>query len=106
MVKPANEIDRFYRNLHATDNPREGDWMAVILFVRNLLPQLSIYSDGQEVRDQFEICEHLMENDFTEERLAAVLAALDAYLMQTIGALEMEEALSQENARQGCSSAR
>ncbi|MEZ7197127.1 GGDEF domain-containing protein [Pseudodesulfovibrio karagichevae] len=101
MSKTANEIDRFYRSLHANDNPREGDWMAVILFVRNLLPRLTIYSDDKKSEIQFEVCEHLMENDFSEERLETVLALLDGYLLQTIGALEMEEALTQEKRTAG-----
>ena len=101
MSKTANEIDRFYKNLHASDNPHEGDWMAVILFVRNLLPRLSIYSDDKKSEIQFEIFEQFMENDFSEERLTTVFALLDAYLMQTIGALEMEEALSQEKRTAG-----
>jgi diguanylate cyclase (GGDEF)-like protein len=101
MPKTANEIDRFYRSLHASDTPRQGDWMAVILFVRNLLPRLSIYSDDKKSEIQFEVCEHLMENDFSEERLETILALLDGYLMQTIGALEMEEALTQEKRTAG-----
>ncbi|WP_319582836.1 GGDEF domain-containing protein [uncultured Pseudodesulfovibrio sp.] len=75
--------------------------MAIILFVRNLLPRLSIYSDEKKSELQFEIFEHLMENDFSKERLATVFALLDAYLMQTIGALEMEEALTQEKRTAG-----
>ncbi|OIQ49775.1 Response regulator PleD [Pseudodesulfovibrio hydrargyri] len=101
MSKTANEIDRFYRSLHATDNPHEGEWMAVILFVRNLLPRLSIYSDDKKSEIQFEVFEQLMENDFSEERLATVFGLLDGYLMQTIGALEMEEALTQEKRTAG-----
>jgi diguanylate cyclase (GGDEF)-like protein len=101
MPKTANEIDRFYRTLHASDTPREGDWMAVILFVRNLLPRLSIYSDDKKSEIQFEVFEHLMENDFSEKRLETILALLDGYLLQTIGALEMEDALSQEKRTAG-----
>jgi diguanylate cyclase (GGDEF)-like protein len=101
MSKSSSEIDLFFRNLHETDNPHESDWMAVILFVRNLLPRLSIYSDDKKSEIQFEVCEQLMENDFSEKRLDTVLALLDGCLMQTIGALEMEEALTQEKRTAG-----
>jgi diguanylate cyclase (GGDEF)-like protein len=101
MSKRSSEIDHFYRNLHETDNPHEGEWMAVILFVRNLLPRLTIYSDDKKSEIQFEVCEQLMENDFSEKRLETVLGLLDGYLLQTIGALEMEDALSQEKRTAG-----
>ncbi|WP_207263321.1 GGDEF domain-containing protein [Desulfovibrio sp. Huiquan2017] len=101
MSKSPSEIDRFFKNFHQSDNPHEADWMAVILFVRNLLSRLSIYSDDKKSEIQFEICEQLMENDFSEKRLETVIALLDGYLMQTIGALEMEEALAVEKRTAG-----
>ncbi|EGB15319.1 diguanylate cyclase [Pseudodesulfovibrio mercurii] len=101
MSKSSSEIDRFFRTLHERDNPHEAEWMAVILFVRNLLPRLTIYSDEKKSEIQFEICEQLMENDFSENRLDTVIALLDGYLLQTIGALELEEALTQEKRTAG-----
>jgi diguanylate cyclase (GGDEF)-like protein len=96
MSDNCHEIELLARKLRETDNPREADWMAVILFVRNLLPRLTVYSDDKKSEIQFEVCDQLMENDFSEDRLEEILALLDGYLMQTIGTLELEEALTQE----------
>lgn len=96
MGKTGTDLDLFFQTLRETSPRREGDWRAIVLFVRNLLPRLTIYSDEKKSEIQFEICEQLMEKDFSEERLETLLAMLDMYLMQTIGALELEEALAQE----------
>ncbi|AMK10145.1 MAG: GGDEF domain-containing protein [Pseudodesulfovibrio sp.] len=96
MSNTCNDIDLFFKTLRESAPKRESDWRAIVLFVRNLLPRLTIYDDDKKSEIQFEICEQLIENDFSEERLEALLAMLDMYLMQTIGALELEEALAQE----------
>lgn len=96
MSKTRSDIDFLFKKLRDSGSRNETDWMAVILFVRNLLSQLTIYSDEKKSEIQFEICEQLMEDDFSEKRLETVIGLLEGYLMQTIGTLELEEALSQE----------
>ncbi|WFS62274.1 GGDEF domain-containing protein [Pseudodesulfovibrio thermohalotolerans] len=96
MSTSSSKLDLLFKNLRETGNPNEADWIAIILFIRNLLSRLSIYSDHKKSEIQFEICEQLMQNDFSEKRLETVVGLLDGYLLQTIGALELEEALAQE----------
>jgi len=74
----------------------DPDWMAVVLFVRNLLRHLTIYSDQKKLEIQQDVFRELAHKDFSRERFDEVVAMLDMYLMQTIGALEMEESLALE----------
>lgn len=74
----------------------DPDWMAVVLFVRNLLMQLSIYSNDKKAEIQREVFGELLKKDFSEEHFNEVVAMLDMYIMQTIGALELEESLARE----------
>ncbi|MCJ2165191.1 MULTISPECIES: GGDEF domain-containing protein [unclassified Pseudodesulfovibrio] len=92
----CKEIDIFAKRLQEAGVANDSDWMAIVLFVRNLLARLSIYSDEKKSEIQREICDQLVTKDFSEEHLDAIIAMLDMYIMQNIGALEMEEALTQE----------
>jgi len=74
----------------------DPEWVAVVLFVRNLLRHLSVYSDEKKSEIQREVFEELAKKDFSRKHFDAVVAMLDMYLMQTIGALELEEALARE----------
>ncbi|MFH1914493.1 MAG: GGDEF domain-containing protein [Pseudomonadota bacterium] len=74
----------------------DPDWVAVVLFVRNLLTRLSIYSDKKKAEIQREVLAELTRGDFSDERLDEIIAMLDMHIMQTIGTLELEEALAQE----------
>lgn len=74
----------------------DSDWVAVFLFVRNLLSKLSVYTDEKKAEIQRELFGELVKKDFSDEHFEAVIAMLDMYVMQTIGALELEEALARE----------
>lgn len=74
----------------------DADWMAIILFVRNLLTRLTVYTDEKKAEIQREICAQLAKRDFSDDQYEAVLAMLDAYIMQSIATLELEEALTRE----------
>ncbi len=74
----------------------DPDWLAVILFVRNLLSRLTVYSETKKAEIQHEIFSELSKKDFSPEAFETVIAMLDMYIMQTIGTLELEEALAQE----------
>ena len=89
----SNELYRILKDSGVHD---DSDWMAVILFVRNLLPQLSIYTDEKKAEVQRELCDQLSMRDFSQKRYEAVLAMLEMYIMQNISTLELEESLAHE----------
>jgi diguanylate cyclase (GGDEF)-like protein len=91
--KTMEELATVLSRFGAADDP---DWTAVVLFVRNLLPRLSIYSDEKKAEIQREVLAEMSKGELSPERLDKVTAMLDMYIMQTIGALELEEALTQE----------
>jgi diguanylate cyclase (GGDEF)-like protein len=74
----------------------DPDWMAVVLFVRNLLIRLSVYTPEKKAEIQHEILAELAKGDFSQAHFDEVVAMLDMYIMQNIGALELEESLTQE----------
>ncbi|WP_229590988.1 GGDEF domain-containing protein [Pseudodesulfovibrio sediminis] len=74
----------------------DADWMAIILFVRNLLTKLTVYTEEKKAEIQREICTQLAQKDFSDTHLETIIAMLDMYIMQNIGSLELEEALAQE----------
>lgn len=73
-----------------------ADWVSVILFIRNLLPQLTLYSEEKKAEIQREICGQIATRDLSEERFEAILGMLEMYIMQNIGTLELEKALANE----------
>ncbi len=74
----------------------DPDWLAVVFFVRNLLRNLSVYSDEKKLEIQQEVFNELAKKDFSRKHFENVMAMLDMYILQTIGALELEEALAEE----------
>ena len=90
---PTKELYSILKDSGLKDNT---DWMAVILFLRNLLPRLSVYTEEKKAEIQQEICEQIATRDLSEKRFETVLSMLETYLMQNIGTLELEEALTRE----------
>ncbi|BDQ34239.1 GGDEF domain-containing protein [Pseudodesulfovibrio portus] len=89
----TKELFRLMKESGIDDDP---DWMAVVLFIRNLLPRLTIYTDEKKAEIQQEIREQLLAGDFSEKRFETILAMLEMYIMQNIGTLELEAALTSE----------
>ncbi|WP_419786088.1 GGDEF domain-containing protein [Pseudodesulfovibrio sp.] len=96
-TKRKNEAELGFRDLLKRfgigDDP---DWVAVVLFVRNLIRHLTVYTDDKKWEIQQEIFRELAHKDFSRERFSSIIIKLDAYLMQTVGAQELEEALASE----------
>lgn len=90
---PTHELSHIMKSAGIND---DADWMAIVLFVRNLLTRLTVYTDEKKAEIQREICSQLAQKDFSDEHYEAIIAMLDMYIMQNIGALELEEALSRE----------
>jgi len=88
-----DELSAILKNFGIDGDP---DWLAVVLFVRNLLRRLSVYSDEKKIEIQQEIFTELAKKDFSDKRFDIIIAMLDMYIMQTIGTLELEESLTQE----------
>lgn len=94
--KCNNGTDRLAEVLSQFGVGNDPDWIAVVLFIRNLLKKLTIYSDEKKAEIQREVARELVTKDFSKQHLTEVVAMLDMYIMQTIGALELEEALTRE----------
>ncbi len=94
----TNDFFHVLKEAGVDSNP---DWMSIILFARNLLPRLTIYTEEKKEEIQREVCRELARKDFSNEQYEAVLAMLDMYIMQTIGTLDLEEALAREKRSAG-----
>jgi len=94
--KCNNSAERLAEVLSQFGVGTDPDWIAVVLFIRNLLKKLTIYTDEKKAEIQREVARELLTKDFTKQHLTEVMAMLDMYIMQTIGAMELEEALTKE----------
>ncbi|WP_319541452.1 GGDEF domain-containing protein [uncultured Pseudodesulfovibrio sp.] len=89
----TSNISNILKTAGIGDDP---NWMAVILFVRNLLTKLSVYTDDKKAEIQRDICTEILKRDFSDEHYDVIIAMLDMYIMQNIGTQELEEALTRE----------
>jgi len=96
LKKTNGSMDQLSAILEKFGIRNDPDWLSVVLFVRNLLGKLSIYSEDKQAEIQREIFTELSKKDFSDKHFETIIAMLDMYIMQTIGALELEESLSQE----------
>ena len=94
--KTEKELKYVAEAMHKFGIGDDPDWLAIILFVRNLLGHLSVYSDEKKAEIQQEVFGELSKKDFSGDQFKNVVAMLDMFIMQTIGAMELEEALAEE----------
>lgn len=92
----CSDLGSLSQLLKASGINNDPNWMAVILFVRNLLTHLTVYTDEKKAEIQKEVCAILAARDFSDEQYEIIIAMLDSYIMQNIGTLELEEALARE----------
>lgn len=75
------------------DNPR---WLAVVLFVRNLVRDLSVFNSQDKAEVQQEIFKELSSRDFSEERYRTILGMLDRFIERNNATAELRNALEAE----------
>lgn len=72
------------------------EWMAVILFVRNLVRHLSVFSEDQKASIQRLVFREMAARDFSFVRFMKVVQEIDAFILQNVGTREVEEQLAME----------
>lgn len=72
------------------------DWIAVVLFVRNLVRHMTVFTDEAKARLQREVFKELASNELNEDRFAKIMEILDIFVMHNIGTSELEQALTEE----------
>ena len=92
-TKNISELNTVLKKFDIDGDPH---WLAVILFVRNLVQRMSIFAAPQKAEIQLRIFRELEKKDFSEKSLNKVISMLEGFLLQTTRALALEEALAAE----------
>lgn len=96
LKNTKNGADQMAALLNQFGVGNDPDWSSVVLFIRNLLTKLTIYTDEKKAEIQKEVALELVKKDFSDAHFEEVIAMLDMYVMQTIGTMELETALTRE----------
>lgn len=74
----------------------ELEWVAVVLFVRNLIRDLSIFTDKRKADLQQEVFAVLSTKDLSAEQYERVVEKIEVFVMHNAATLELETALAEE----------
>lgn len=74
----------------------DTDWISIVLFVRNLIQNLSVFSDESKAEIQQAVFAELGTKDLSDERYIKVLDMLDIFILRNEATLEMEKRLAAE----------
>ncbi len=94
--KPLANLDELKKLLEKFGVGSEMGWIAVVLFVRNLIFDLNVFKDEVKAKLQHDIFQELATKDLSEERYVQVIEMLDVFVMRNIGTAELEQALNEE----------
>jgi len=89
-------IRRLCDELHKIGCGGDPSWLAVLLFVRNLVQNFSIYTDKQKKAIQQYIFGELAKHDSSETHLQAVAAALEEFLAENVLTTAFRDELESE----------
>ena len=77
------------------------DWLALILFARNMVSHMAIFSPDQKKRLQDYIFEELAKKDFSNKHFIAVLRGFETMVRDYADTLQMRRQLEEERAVSG-----
>ncbi|MGE4468895.1 MAG: GGDEF domain-containing protein [Desulfovibrio sp.] len=97
-MEPAqgSELEKLQSLLEQAGLGRDLNLLSAILFVRNLVSQLSIYSDADKSRIQKFVLHEIGQERLTDQAFPKFLKELEAFLLRTNHARELEEELTRE----------
>ena len=82
--------------------PGEADWMAVVLFARNLVSAMDLFTEEQKAKIQAKTFEQLSRRPLDHKRFNQVVQSIQLFLQETPKVEDLRNQLAQE--RQGYSS--
>ncbi len=87
------EVFSLLRKIGAENDP---DWLSVVLFVRNLVHHLSVFTDDQKADMQQFVLTELSAKRVTATGLPKIVRHLDKLILENSSTLELQRALSTE----------
>ncbi|GAB7021657.1 GGDEF domain-containing protein [Salidesulfovibrio brasiliensis] len=96
MTPCSNNSDmlrKLLKQFGIEDDPR---WLAIVLFVRNLVRDLSVFTSKDKADIQQDIFCELSAKDFSEERYDNVISKLDAFVTRNTQTAELQNELDAE----------
>ncbi|WP_147819569.1 GGDEF domain-containing protein [Salidesulfovibrio onnuriiensis] len=94
--KTLTNLDELKSVLGSFGISSELDWIAVVLFARNLVRDLTVFTDPAKAEMQRAIFAELATKDLSDERYAQIIETLDIFIMNNIATRELEQALTEE----------
>lgn len=93
--KPTN-LDELRKILSEFGISSELDWMAIVLFVRNLVRDLTVFSDELKAELQRDVFRELGSKNLSQEKYAHLIEMLDIFVMRNVATTQLEQALTAE----------
>lgn len=91
--KGMGDIYSMLRKIGLDNDP---DWLSVVLFVRNLVHHLSVFTNDQKAKMQQFVFNEISNNRDAIKRLNRIIRHLDQMIIENTTALELKRALSSE----------
>ncbi|MGE4504279.1 MAG: GGDEF domain-containing protein [Desulfovibrionaceae bacterium] len=89
-------IDNFRELIDRFGVSEDLDWLAVVLFVRNLVARMTIFTDDLKCDVQREVLQRLSSGGLSDENLATTIEQVEAFILQNEGTLDLQRALNEE----------
>ncbi len=96
MTKSKKCIEEFNVILERFGVAEDIDWLAAILFVRNLVTHLTIFDNKLKRKIQHTILDELSQKDLTEEAFTCLIGQLESFLIQNKTTLELQQTIDLE----------
>jgi len=94
--KRPEYLEKLHTILHEFNITSEQEWVAVVLFVRNMVRDLSIFSDELKGKLQRDVFEVLGSKDLSRPQYERVVDMIEVFVMHNTATLELETALAEE----------
>lgn len=96
MPDAQNTFSRLQELLCRFGIENDSRWLAVLLFVRDLVRALSHFSDDDKAAIQREVFHDLSEKDFSDERYDQIIAKIDAFIENSTLVTSLKDSLEAE----------
>jgi len=100
--KSQNGLETVQEILEKLGVAGEADWMAVVLFARNLVSAMDLFTSEQKANIQAKTFEHLSRRPLDHARFTQIVQTIQVFLQETPKMDDLRNQLAQE--RQGYSS--
>lgn len=97
----SHGLDKVHEILERFGVPGDADWMAVVLFVRNLVGEMDLFTEKQKAAIQARIFEQMATKPLNRQRFDSVISSIEGFLLNSSKVADLRDQLKAE--REGSS---